>query len=270
MGQICQHLRGSVIPALGHLALQELTTQYLDEYCAACLKEKPGRQSDSRRRPHRRKVKEGETPSQRRRGETLSPTTVHHSLITLKMALSRAVQLGLLVRNPAYFTKPPRPNRPEMQMLCEEDVKRLLEALEKTPRGLTGILALMTGARLGEILGLRWRDIDLDAQMMYVRQTLRERRAAPGKTWYWVNGKGRPVDLDAGTAARLKAHRKAQNKQRLALGLAWPNHDLVITNSLGEPVRPSTVSAQFRKVPNLSASCGYASMMRGTHTPRSY
>jgi integrase len=88
---------------------------------------------------------------------------------------------------------------------------------------------------------------------MYVRQTLVEHLGGShGETWYSFkepkSGKGRPVDLDAGTVARLKAHRAAQSATRLRLGLAWTELDLVITNTVGEPVRPSTASAQFRTV----------------------
>jgi integrase len=224
-------LRGSVIPKLGRLHLQDLTPQHLDEFYAACLRDEAGQRKKSR----------------------LSPTTVHHRHVALKMALRRAVELGTLVRNPADFTSPPRPDRPQMRVLNETEVGLLLKALEGTPAELVGFLALMTGARLGELLALRWCDLDLDTQVMYVRQTLVEHLGgAHGGTWYSFkepkSGKGRPVDLDAGTVARLKAHRAAQSATRLRLSLAWTDLDLVITNAVGEPVRPSTASAQFRVV----------------------
>jgi integrase len=201
-------LRGSVIPKLGRLHLQDLTPQHLDEFYAACLRDEAGQRKKSR----------------------LSPTTVHHRHVALKMALRRAVELGTLVRNPADFTSPPRPDRPQMRVLNETEVGCLLRALDGTPAELVGFLALMTGARLGELLALRWCDLDLDAQVMYVRQTLVEHLGgAHGGTWYSFkepkSGKGRPVDLDAGTVARLKAHRAAQSATRLRLGLAWTDLD---------------------------------------------
>lgn len=224
-------LRSSVIPALGHLRLQDLTPQHLDEFYAFCLSTEAGQRKKSK----------------------LSPTTVHHRHVALKMALKRAVELGILVRNPADFTQPPRVDRPQMRVLNEKEVASLLTALEGTPAELIGCLALMTGARLGELLALRWADLDLGGQVMYVRQSLVENvdgRGAP--TWHSFkepkSGKGRSVDLDAGTVARLKAHRKVQSEERLRLGLAWTDLDLVITNAVGEPVRPSTASTQFRTV----------------------
>jgi integrase len=223
-------LRTSVIPALGHLRLQDLTSQHLDEFYAECLRTEPGQRKDSK----------------------LSPTTVHHRHVALKMALARAVEQGILVRNPAQFTQPPRADHPEMRVLGETEVARLLQALEGTPAHLVGLLGLMTGARLGELLALRWADLDLDAQVMYVRQTLVEHMKAQDGEWYSFkepkSGKGRPVDLDSGTVAMLKEHRKAQAATRLALGVAWTDLDLVITTAVGQPVRPSTASAQFRAV----------------------
>lgn len=224
-------LEGSVAPALGHIRLQDLSSQHLDDYYAACLKSERGQRKHSK----------------------LSPTTVHHRHVALKMALKRAVELGMLVRNPADFTQPPRPNRPEMRVLGESEVARMLRALAGTPAELVGRLALMTGARLGELLALRWSDLDLDAGVMYVRQTLVEHlRSHDDPTWYSFkepkSGTGRPVDLDAGTIAGLKEHRKVQAQTRLRLGVAWSALDLVISNCIGEPVRPSTASAQFRAV----------------------
>lgn len=224
-------VNGSLVPALGHLRLQDLTTQHLDEFYAASLRDEPGQRKDSK----------------------LSPTTVHHRHVVIKMALKRAVELGILVRNPADFTQPPRPDRPEMRVLNESEVATMLAALEGTPAALVGYLALMTGARLGELLAMRWCDLDLDAHVMYVRQTLVEHLSGGhGATWYSFkepkSGKGRPVDLDAGTATRLKAHRKAQAEARLGLGIAWTDLDLVVTNPFGLPVRPSTASTHFRSV----------------------
>jgi integrase len=175
------------------------------------------------------------------------------------MALRRAVEQGILVKNPADFTQPPRPNRPEMRVLSEKEVSAMLGALAETPAALVGYLALMTGARLGELLALRWSDMDLDAQVLYVRQTLVEHLSGVhGDTWYSFkepkSGKGRSIDLDAGTVVKLRAHRRAQSETRLKLGVAWPDLDLVITNAIGQPVRPSTASAHFR---NVAQSMGF-------------
>jgi len=224
-------LRSSVIPALGHLRLQDLTSQHLDEFYSTSLSTESGQRKESK----------------------LSPTTVHHRHVAIKMALKRAVELGTLVRNPADFTQPPRADRPQMSVLNETQVAALLDGLVGTQAELVGTLAMMTGARLGELLALRWCDLDLVGQVMYIRQSLVENVDGRGaKTWYSFkepkSGKGRTVDLDEGTVSMLKLHRKLQNEERLRLGPAWASLDLLITNGWGEPVRPSTASTHFRTV----------------------
>lgn len=225
-------LRSSVIPALGAMGLQDLTAQHLDEFYARCLKDEAGRKKKSK----------------------VSPTTVHHRHVALKMALERAVEIGVLARNPAQFTSPPRPARPEMRVLSEEEAHTLLAALVGTPAELAAYLALTTGARLGELLALRWSDIDLDAGVARIRRTVVEHMVGQGRqSWYSFkepkSGHGRAVDLGGATIARLKAHRKAQAEVRLAAGAEdWTDLDLVIASRSGAPFRPSTTSGWFRNV----------------------
>jgi integrase len=232
-------LRSSVIPALGRLRLQELTSQHLDEFYAKSLREEGGQKRHSK----------------------LSPTTVHHRHVALKMALERAVELGCLSKNPARFTQPPRPSRPEMRVLTEEEAKRLLAALEGTSAELPAYIALTTGARLGEVLALRWCDVDLDSGVAHIRRTLVEHLLGQGDaSWYTFkepkSGHGRSVELGAATVARLKLQRKTQAEGRLAAGSAWTDQDLVNPTATGQPVRPSTTSARFREIVGASDLAG--------------
>ncbi len=224
-------LRSSVIPALGAMRLQELSPQHLDEFYAHSLATERGQKKESR----------------------LSPTTVHHRHVALKMALERAVEIGVLSKNPARFTSPPRVNRPEMRVLAEEEATALLKVLEDTPSELPAYLALTTGARLGELLALRWSDIDLDAGVAHVRRTVIEHMVGQGDSlWYSFkepkSGHGRSVDLGAATTAKLRSHRKRQTEHRLTLGGGWKDLDLVLATPTGKPTRPSTASGRFRTV----------------------
>jgi len=173
--------------------------------------------------------------------------------VALKMALSRAVELGMLQRNPAQLTSPPRPSRPEMRVLSEDEAQKLLAALVGTSADLPAFLALTTGARLGEILALRWSDIDLDDGVAQIRRTVVEHMVGQGHcSWFTFkepkSGHGRSVDLGDATIARLRAHRKSQAEIRLAAGSAWAELDLVICTPTGMPERPSTTSGRFRTV----------------------
>jgi integrase len=222
-------VRTSIIPELGSLRLQQLTSQHLDAYYVRSLRER-GQRKDS----------------------TLSPTTVHHRHVVLKMALKRAVEQGLIVRNPADFATPPRTKRQQLRVLDEIEAKTLEALLTSKPEQLPALVALKTGARLGEILAMRWADVDLTGGTLAVRRTLVEplKRDASAATWYAFkepkNGRERVVDLSASTVELLKAHKKEQSSQRLAAGVGWVGLGLVFAGTSGEPVRPSTVSTQFR------------------------
>ena len=222
-------LRTTLIPTLGRIKLQDLTPAHLDGFYARSLELEAGH----------------------RKGSKLSPTTAHHRHVAVKMALDRAIELGMLSKNPVRLTQPPRANRTETRMLDEHEAAGLLATIGDGVGGLPAYFALMTGARLGEILALRWSDIDLDTGVARIRRTVIEHMLGQGaRSWYTFkepkSGHGRSVDLGAATIRRLRTHRKTQAAQRLAAGGDWNNLDLVITTATGEPVRPSTTSGRLR------------------------
>jgi len=140
-----------------------------------------------------------------------------------------------------------------MRVLSEDEAQKLLAALVGTSADLPAFLALTTGARLGEILALRWSDIDLDDGVAQIRRTVVEHMVGQGHcSWFTFkepkSGHGRSVDLGDATIARLRAHRKSQAEIRLAAGSAWAELDLVICTPTGMPERPSTTSGRFRTV----------------------
>lgn len=235
-----EHLH-KIMRELGTKQLQDLTPQDLEAYYARCLKEEPGQ----------------------RRGSLISPTTIHARHVVLKMALDKAVELGLLVKNPARLARPPRRAKPQTFVLDESQCALLLAATESAPSGLQIRLALMSGAREGEILGLRWSDIDFVGSGIHICHPLAEHRRKNSDHWYYFkdhpkSGKRRFVDLDADTLERLEAHRREQLKQRLAVGTAYDKElDLVFATPLGAPIRPSSVSAHFR---SLARSLGFDTM----------
>jgi integrase len=101
--------------------------------------------------------------------------------------------------------------------------------------------------RRGEVLGLRWQDIDFDRRRLSIRQTIisidyrveiSEPKTARGR---------RSVALDTGTVTALRAHRAAQNQLKLKLGEAWQDHDLVFCRDDGTPVHPDRFTQMFDK-----------------------
>ena len=107
----------------------------------------------------------------------------------------------------------------------------------------------MTGLRLGELLGLRWQDVDLDAGALHVRQTC---QWLPRQGFIFRQPKShrsaRSMALSRATVDTLRQHRVRQIKERLAAGLPHREDGLVFTNAFGKPIRPSTLRGAWRKL----------------------
>jgi integrase len=112
----------------------------------------------------------------------LSPRTVQIIHATLRRSLNQAVRWTLIPRNPAEFAEPPKGAPREMKALNEEQVKILLEAARGEKLEPLYLLAVTTGMRQGELLGLKWEDIDLESGMLRVRRTVFNGDVQPPKT----------------------------------------------------------------------------------------
>lgn len=241
-------LRSGVVPDLGHVRLGDLTAQHLSTTYARWAKEP--RSSRPSRTKQVRSHKGKDAPVSKRTGTPLSPTTIHHRHVVLKMALADAVKRHKLIPfNPADDAVVPKPKRQELYILDETELAELLNLLADAPIGTLAYVAAVTGARLGEVLGLRWRDFDSTRGVITIRQTLVESmQGADGSDWWEFkepkSGHGRTVDLDGATIERLREYKAAQSVSSL--------DGLLFTTATGEPMRPSSVSAAFRKI----AECG--------------
>jgi integrase len=111
----------------------------------------------------------------------VSARTAQYAHAVLRVALQNAVQMGVLRDNPAARVKPPRPRREPLRTVSIIEARKLLEQARSEPLGALWVLALTTGMRQGELLGLQWRDVDLDLGSVRVREgkTLRSRRVLP-------------------------------------------------------------------------------------------
>lgn len=175
----------------------------------------------------------------------LSAQTVLHHHRVLREALGHAVRWQLVGRNVADAVQPPRPERTEVQCLDEDAIIRLLDAARGSRLYLPIVLAVSTGMRRGEILGLRWQDVDLNAGVIAVRQAAQQTRAGisfkPPKT-----AKGRRVvALLELTVEALQQHKVEQAKERLLLGPGYQDHGLVCAQPDGRPWRPDALTNAF-------------------------
>lgn len=201
-----QLLRVHASPALGTLPLTRLEPRHVQRLYADCLT------------------------------QGLAPATVRQLHAVLHRALGEAVQWGTVARNVVALVSPPRVKRHEITPLSAEQVRTLLEAAQGDRFEALYVLALTTGMRLGELLGLRWQDVDFGAGMLQVHHTLLRLRDGLRLTEPKTAHSRRRIALAPSAVAALRHHRGRQAAIRLRLGLAWEDHDLVFTNEIGKPV----------------------------------
>ncbi|MDO8879992.1 MAG: site-specific integrase [Coriobacteriia bacterium] len=229
-------IRTSIEPALGPVRLCDLSRDHIERYMASCYEEQSTRHTDAK----------------------VSPKTIRNRLGVLASAMRRAERDGLIARSPLEGVDLPKRRRPELVVMREEDAAALLEAVEGSDIEVLAWTALHTGARLGELLALRWRDVDLSADTIHIARTLVEDKTS-GDDWYYFtspkSGRTRTIELDPETVARLKAHKKTVAEQRLKVGAAWRTLDLVFPNvwqqrqvAPGTPLRPTTATRIFRRI----------------------
>ncbi|HHY33350.1 MAG TPA: site-specific integrase [Firmicutes bacterium] len=166
----------------------------------------------------------------------------HKCHATLHCALSTAVKLGLIPRNPADLVDAPRVERKEMRVLTPEETARLFDAARGDRYYALYVLAATCGLRLGELLGLKWQDIDFDAGTLQVQRQLQWITGA-GPTFKEPKTKGsrRTIYLPRLAIDALKEHRKRQAAERLKLGEVWQAQDLVFPSEIGTPANPSNI-----------------------------
>jgi integrase len=178
----------------------------------------------------------------RLRKHGLSGTTVLQVHRVLHAAFNQGVKWQLLDRNPTSAVAAPRKSTQEAAALTAGQIPTLLGIVKGTTLELPTLVALGTGMRLGEVLGLRWRDVDLENVSAHVRQTLQI-------TMQFDTPKShrstRSLSLPNFLVEALRIHKKVQNERRLMLGEAWNDLDLVCERGDGLPLRPDTTSKQF-------------------------
>jgi integrase len=143
----------------------------------------------------------------------LSARTVQYVHVTLHKALKQAVRDGLIPRNSTEAVKPPQLRREEMRPLTAEQVKILFDAAKGDRLEALYILAVTTGLRQGELLGLKWDDVDLDTGTLQVRRTLTTAKDGPVLSAPKTKGSRRSVKLSKRTLEALRSHLERQLRE---------------------------------------------------------
>ena len=167
--------------------------------------------------------------------------TVQYAHTLLKRALAQAVMDGLIPRNAAEAVRPPKLKRDEIQPLNADQVRALLDASDERSCALYTV-AVRTGMRPGEILALRWSDVDLEAGTVQINRALSEGEFSTPKT----PRSRRRISLSPATVAALKAHRKRQLEECMAKAGLWEDHGLVFPSSVGTPKSQRNLNREFK------------------------
>jgi integrase len=198
---------------------------------------------------------------------TMSDRSRLHAHRVVHRMLTHAAQWGVVHQNVAGLLDAPKARSKEVEVLPAQQAQTAIERLRGRPLHAIATVLLGTGARRNEALALRWSDIDLDGGMLRIERAL-EHTARGGlvfKTPKTKWGK-RMIKLAPGTVATLRAHRLAQQEQRLALGLGRiPDAALVFAMPDGSPLHPTAVSQEWRRVMRQAGLALTLHSLRHTH-----
>jgi integrase len=180
----------------------------------------------------------------------LSPKSVRYIHTVIHSALEQAKKEGMVTINPADAVKLPKREQKEIKYLDTEGVAKFLAAAKDSKYFVAFFLALNTGMRRGELLGLRWKDIDFEAGQLTVNQGL-VRVSGQGLVFQEPKTKlsNRVINLAPAVVQVLKEHKKKQAEYRLmAGGIYRKDLDLVFANEIGEPLDPRAFTRVFERV----------------------
>jgi integrase len=142
---------------------------------------------------------------------------------------------------------PPRVRTPEMRPLTPTEARELLQAAESNRLKALYVLAVTTGMRQGEILGLGWEDVDLEAGVVRVRRTLTLAKGGPRLTEPKTRGSRRSIRLTTSAVEALERHRERQEGEGVAKGDEWNDMGLVFCTRRGTPIRRDNLHDKYWK-----------------------
>jgi integrase len=178
----------------------------------------------------------------------LSVRNVHIMRQVLSAALSRAVREELITRNVARLVELPAWEPSVVVPWSPTEALAFLQAAVDDPLYPAFVLLLLYGLRRGEVLGLRWQDIDIEAQVIHVRQQIHrsqgQLRIGPVKT----RAGSRDLPLIGLARGAFLARQKQQEADRIKLGSAWADTGLVFTTRTGRPIEPRNLVRSFVRI----------------------
>lgn len=197
------------------------------------------------------------------------PNSVRIMRAVLRRALAQAEREGLVSRNVAALSQPPRVSQPEGRSLSVEQAKKLLATASGDRLEAGFVLLLSYGLRRGELLGLSWADLDRDGSTLGVRRAVRRRKSARTEGGYpggvasrveiaelKTRRSRRVLYLTPGVVEALDAHATGQARERETAGDLWVESGLIFTSLVGTPIDPDNFAKAFARLAR-SAGLGH-------------
>ena len=221
-------VRLHIVPRLGHIRLDKLTPDHIDRAWTDMMR------------------------------DGASANVVKYAHLRLTKALSNAVKRNLVLRNVCQAVSPPRANGKELHPPDAEAIHRILEAARSTEYYEALYTAFYTGLRRGEVLALKWRDLDLDMATISVNRSVY--RGKGGESIYQEpkTAKGRRlVSLTPSTVLMLRSLRERQQAHGLLWGYIVNEDSQVFRYHDGSPILPRSFSGAFTKIMRRAGLEGY-------------
>jgi integrase len=184
-------------------------------------------------------------------------------------ALSHAQHRGLLLRNVATLSVMPKcKEKPEREPFDAAQVVQLVTAARGQRLEALILCGLILGLRPGELTGLLWADLDLDATPPTIAVTGSMKRGPDGKLFLGPVKRSRAgqrtLALPPALVVALRDHRRRQAGERLALGELWSDHGLIFPSQMGTPLDPSNLRHTFSRISKRAGLDGFPYLMRHT------
>jgi integrase len=178
----------------------------------------------------------------------LSSRTIQYTHAVLHRAIKQATRWGLVPRNVCEDVDRPQLKRDEIQPLDREQTRKLLQSAEGDRLHALYVMAVTAGLRPGEMLALRWSDVDLEAGTLRINRALSDSEFVTPKT----PRSRRKIELSNTARAILRAHRKRQLEEQMQKAGLWEDHGLVFSSTIGTPLSPRNVVRSFKALLKLA------------------
>ena len=220
-----------ITPSLGHMKLKDIKPIHVQQFI---------------------QMLGGEGVRTDKKGDKLSPATVKRYLTVLKSIMAKAYKLELIDRNPTETSKLdiPSVDEPKVEIFTKEEAAQMLSCLNREPLMFQVLihLAITTGCRRGELVALKWSNINFTDNMVTIRQSNYKLKGESVKSKNpKTKGSARDIFIPAYLIELLKQYHTEQSEQACTLGDRWKNEDWVFIQWDGSAIHPHTPTRQFDK-----------------------